>query len=703
MILHWTTGCHTVLLKKTGPVIYSFLTMIFFIATFFSGKPGIAQTFPTSCTSKDLTLLKADLPAPANDRCNCSGSRVLILGIRNGTNSFRTSFALWGTLIRKDASGNETRQSIFACANGIKGKNEVPNGDNFLPASTIEINGAPVSTNQLGQPVIQVNCGESLDIIDMHLAWTSSNSNETCDVLKNNPFTINPKCGVQDLIHVGVGVDAAIVPTSATCVSGGKLKVAPSGGFSPYEVSLDGGNYLAVPTNTGNYEFTNVSGGQHTVIIRDNTSRPVIERCSTSKTPTVGSTAAPTASISANRTTITCTNPSATLTASGGVSYSWSPGGATTAEITVRPTNTTIYTVTVTDANGCTDTENQAITVEKALPIAGISANRATVNCTNITATLTASGGGSYSWSPGGATTAEITISPTITNTYTVTVTGANGCTDTESQAIIVEKTLPTAGISANRTTVNCTNTTATLTANGGVGYLWSPGGATAAEITVSPTNTTTYTVTVTGANGCTDTESQAITVDQQLPSFTVCIVQPTLCVQYGSVSFSASNGSGFTYSINNGSTFEESATFNSLLSGSVSGFKVKGSNGCVAALTCANATSTCSEVLGVGSNSVANQEIKLNGTSKTRVLAAPNPYNDHILFTLKSSVSGQGALELYNMLGQKVKTIFQGYVQANQAQAIEYAVPGEQRVNLIYLFRVGAEKTSGKLIGLKQ
>ena len=53
-------------------------------------------------------------------------------------------------------------------------------------------------------------------------------------------------------------------------------------------------------------------------------------------------------------------------------------------------------------------------------------------------------------------------------------------------------------------------------------------------------------------------------------------------------------------------------------------------------------------------------------------------------------------------MLGQKVKTVFRGYVNADQPQTVEYAVPYSQRTNMIYMFRVGTEKTSGKLIGLK-
>ena len=68
----------------------------------------------------------------------------------------------------------------------------------------------------------------------------------------------------------------------------------------------------------------------------------------------------------------------------------------------------------------------------------------------------------------------------------------------------------------------------------------------------------------------------------------------------------------------------------------------------------------------------------------------------------MESAVSGRGSLELYNMLGQKVSTVFQGYVQKGQVQTVEFSVSGAQRSALIYVFRVGDQRTSGKLIGLK-
>lgn len=84
---------------------------------------------------------------------------------------------------------------------------------------------------------------------------------------------------------------------------------------------------------------------------------------------------------------------------------------------------------------------------------------------------------------------------------------------------------------------------------------------------------------------------------------------------------------------------------------------------------------------------------------SPTKVKAVPNPFTDKIRFNLVSGVSGLGVLELYNMQGQKIGVVFEGFVQAGREFTKEYFVPGAARANLIYIFRVGDQKISGKLI----
>ena len=99
----------------------------------------------------------------------------------------------------------------------------------------------------------------------------------------------------------------------------------------------------------------------------------------------------------------------------------------------------------------------------------------------------------------------------TTAGTYTVTVTAANGCTSTSSKEVFEDTTPPTAGITNNSgtTELTCIQTSISLTATGGVSYAWSSGENTA---NISVTTAGTYTVTVTGANGCTSTASTDIT-----------------------------------------------------------------------------------------------------------------------------------------------------------------------------------------------
>jgi hypothetical protein len=130
-----------------------------------------------------------------------------------------------------------------------------------------------------------------------------------------------------------------------------------------------------------------------------------------------------------------CPGDCATLTAGGGVTYSWLPAGQTTTSITVCPTVTSGYTVIATNSCGCTDDASNTILV---LPTPTITISGASTVCGGGSQTLTASGGVSYSWSTG-ATTTSITVNPTTATCYTVTGTGANGCTSTAVECATVD------------------------------------------------------------------------------------------------------------------------------------------------------------------------------------------------------------------------------------------------------------------------
>jgi hypothetical protein len=105
-------------------------------------------------------------------------------------------------------------------------------------------------------------------------------------------------------------------------------------------------------------------------------------------------------------------------------------------------------------------------------------------------------------------------VTPTTKTTYRVTVTGANGCTAVDDLTVSVDKAAPVANAGLD-VTVTATNPTANLLATGGVGYLWSNGVATAAN-PVTPTITSNYSVTVTGANGCKASDGVTVFVEKK-------------------------------------------------------------------------------------------------------------------------------------------------------------------------------------------
>jgi hypothetical protein len=99
--------------------------------------------------------------------------------------------------------------------------------------------------------------------------------------------------------------------------------------------------------------------------------------------------------------------------------------------------------------------------------------------------------------------------------------------------------------------------------------------------------------------------------------------------------------------------------------------------------------------------NNIA-ETYNINLQSNTKVKALPNPYTERVRFNLVSGVSGIASLEIHNMLGQKVAVVYNGYIQAGRELTKEFFVPFKDRSTLIYTFRVGDQKVSGKLLSTR-
>lgn len=136
-----------------------------------------------------------------------------------------------------------------------------------------------------------------------------------------------------------------------------------------------------------------------------------------------------------------CVGQAATLTASGASSYSWNPGGNVGNSIIISPTITTNYSVTGTNTLlGCTSSTNYIQQVNPN-PIINTSTSTSTI-CVGQSATLNAVGASNYNWLPGG-NGSSITISPTVTTSYSVVGTNSiTGCSNTSTITQFVSKCL---------------------------------------------------------------------------------------------------------------------------------------------------------------------------------------------------------------------------------------------------------------------
>ncbi len=204
-----------------------------------------------------------------------------------------------------------------------------------------------------------------------------------------------------------------------------------------------------------------------------------------------------------------CSGSSTVLTGSGGGTYTWS-GGIIDGN-PFSPGATATYTVTGTDANGCSNTSTTVVTVNP-LPNITANANPPSV-CPGNPTILTGSGGASYIWS--GGIIDGVSFIPLANTTYTVTGTDVNGCTNTSAVTVTLNPPVPV--IISLTEPIICIGDSVQLTASGALNYVWenTPGldTYTGSAVWASPVVNTTYTVTGTDANGCTGTSAVTINI----------------------------------------------------------------------------------------------------------------------------------------------------------------------------------------------
>ncbi|MGD1846319.1 MAG: LamG-like jellyroll fold domain-containing protein, partial [Salibacteraceae bacterium] len=509
-------------------------------------------------------------------------------GSQGGADSLKNAFAEW--TFKFPIGGSDTTLSILFQARTSAGSEEV--GIDHIRVFTIPAAGAPLAATITasvdptcfggsdGSATVTATDGTS----PYTYAWSNFANAAAITGLSAGTYTVTVTDASSSTVTASVTLSnpsamiaSASVGSSLLCFgdANGQVTASQSGGDSPFTYQWNTGGTSA--------SISSLSANTYSVTITDGNGCTDSASVTLTQPVALVASAAVTGNISCNGVS----DGQVTASETGGTSpysYSWNTG-STTAVVSGLGANT--YSVTITDANGCTD--SASVTLTQPVALVASAAVTGNISCNGLSdgqVTASETGGTSpysYSWNTG-ATTAV--VSGLGANTYSVTITDANGCTDSAS-VVLNQPAAISASISSssNVTVSGASDGSATAAATGGTSpysFNWSNSATTS---TISSLATGTYTVTVTDANGCTDLASVTISEpagalyfdgsNDYVASFPNLTISGNFTVE-GWLNSQASSGAFITFSNSGGIYFSaELSTSNTLLTN----FRVPASN----------------------------------------------------------------------------------------------------------------------------
>ena len=476
-----------------------------------AGTYTVTATDGFGCTDTDnFTVDELPAPVPTIDGPGsvCDGASAT-LSVPGAFNSYDWSNGQNGPSITVNAAGAYT----VTVTDGSGCTGTASETLNLLAAPQPFISAAPYQCD--GQ--LSLNAGGGFS----NYNWSTGQSINPISVNATNNYTVTVTdangCTGVDVFFADIPVDPVVGITGDNqFCEGESAQLQATPGFN---------NYVWSNFQTGQ-NISVAAGGTYTVTATDNFG------CTATDGFTVNELPAPAPAIAGPASV--CDGVSATLSAPNGFnSYVWS-NGVFTPSITVNAAGT--YSVTVTDSNGCTGTDDQALNLLPA-PQPNIAADP--YACNNQLSLNAGGGFSTYSWSSGQNGPGIVV---TLNDDYSVTVTGANGCTGSDlfSADIPVD---PLVDISGNN--AFCQGGNSVLTASAGLNaYVWSTG-ETTQNITVNQTGN--FEVTATDGFGCTATDVFSV---QTLNNPTPAISGPTTICVGGAATFNVlGNFSAYAWS----------------------------------------------------------------------------------------------------------------------------------------------------------
>lgn len=517
----WSTGDTTSSIWVTQPGIY---------------YVGLANP-PLCFAYSSLLYIQSTLPAtvisPGGPTAFCPGDSVTL------TATTGLSY-LWSNGATTQSITVQNPGNYFCTVNFGGGSNCQSQSDTVTVS---HLNGLTLQISPTGPVQICQGSSVTLSASAPDVLWSTGATTQSITVNSAGTYSATPTaqgfCPSPTSVNVNVNALPVVsINGNAVICQGSSTQLSTNNPFNQYSWS-NGQTTAGISAGTA---------GTYTVTVTD------ANGCTGTNSFTVNVVSNPTPSISGNFAFCQGNN-SIISSASSFTGYQWS-NGATTPSININSAGN--YVLTVTDANGCTGTSSQIITVYP-LPIASITG--VTAICQGANANLIANPPGiSFLWSNGSTAS---TIQPSTAGTFTLTVTDGNGCTGSISQVVTVNSN-PAPAISGNLNV--CQGNPAVLSATSGFSnYTWSNGATTAA---INVQSSGVYSVLVSDQNGCTGTAS----VNFNLLPFTQPVIngpvsfcsgdQANLSVTPSYASYSWNNGSSNqTLNVSTGGSYQVTAT----------------------------------------------------------------------------------------------------------------------------------------------
>jgi gliding motility-associated-like protein len=539
-----------------------------------SGNYSVTITANNLCqaTSANTTVTVNPLPVlAANTGATsvCQGSTTTLAnttatGIWTSADNTVATINPGNGLVTGENAGTVQLTYTFTNANGCTNAVSTNFTVNALPTAAITANG-PTTFCQGGNVTLTASTGTSY-------LWSTGAT--TASIVRNTSGNI-----VVTVTNAN-GCSAVSVPMTVTV---NPLPVASITANGPTTFCQGGSVTLVASTGVSYVWSTNNAFTQSNTITTSGTYNVTVtnaDGCSaTSNSVTVTVNALPTPTITASSATTFCQGGNVTLTASAGTAYTWN-SGETTQSIIANVDGP--YSVTVTNAAGCTATSANTNLVVYPLPtVAAITGLNAVCAGSTVVLASTTTGG---TWTSSNTAAATISSTGVVTGVaagnavLTYSITDANGCTNAATAAMTVNAGT-TATISASGATTFCAGGNVTLTASPGSTYEWSNGDLNP-SITVSASGP--YYVNVTNASGCSSTSATTQVIVNPLPVVAAITGSANVCL--GSTNQLANATIGGVWSSSNGNiaTVDATGLVSTVATGTATiTYTVTNSNGC--------------------------------------------------------------------------------------------------------------------------